>query len=123
MSQPVCPTLSVLPVREGYRKGKLYDPTIRSKFADGRIGARSRHTAVPDEFVWVYRDATLADVDLIEGFQDDVKVGQTVFKHTDPWGNVRFVQLAEPLDIQCEDDRTDRLKITMHVFTSLGTYT
>ena len=124
MAVPSFPVLSKKPDKQGYRKRRLYDPTIRSETENGVVLARSRHTRVPWQWWVTYRGLPQSDVDLLEAFEGTtVLVGATVFTWTDPVTNVvHYCRLAEEIDIQLEPEGANAYQVTIHLAEATGTF-
>ncbi len=115
------PTLSKVPAKEGYRRVPLYDPTLRSKSEDGLIVTRRRHTRLPWQWWFVYRELPEADLATLDTYQGTVGVGADAFQWTDPVSGTTYVcRFAEPIDAKLENDMANVWQVSIHLYEAVG---
>jgi len=77
--------LSRKPTANTWKFQKLIDPTIRAAFESGTPLSRSRFTApVPKLYSYTINFLTEADIEILEDFEDHVKVGSSEFNWRHP---------------------------------------
>jgi len=116
------PTISREAQIEGFRQFVVYDPTIRTRDADGRTLARRGPARILYGWEFELRYLTTADKEILKTFQDvTVGIGGEPFIWTDPSsdssGNVHVVRLAEPMafEIDGDDDKSKwRTSVIIH---------
>lgn len=125
MAQPVYPTLSIEPVREGFTKQPAFDPTIRTSFEDGSYQVLAKTTNVPYMWSFHYRYLSVADKETLMSFyEDDANYGAVVIKWTDPSNDTDvFVHFATPPNCTLENDSTIEWQVEVSFVEAIGTYT
>jgi len=125
MSQPVYPTLSRDPAREGFVKQPAFDPTIRTSFEDGAYLVLSKTTNVPYMWSFHYRYLSTTDKDTLMAFyEDDANYGAIVIKWEDPSTSTNvFVHFAGPPNCTLENDSNDEWQVELNFVEAIGTYT
>lgn len=101
MPIPSWPALSVTPALDGWKEDIANDPTLRNKSEGGYTQTRPRFTRIPKKFDFRYaagNSLTLTDKAALQTFQDQVKVGSSLFTWTNPiTAAVYTVRLAKPI--------------------------
>lgn len=108
------PTLSRSPSHEHYIDTLVFDPTLRTNVEAGYVISRPRFTRTPKMFEVTYRYISDSDKTSLESLQENVAVGSTSFRWTNPKDSVEYtVRLVEPLKFQMESLHPDYWKVQL----------
>lgn len=92
------PTLSVYPSIHGWAEEVAVDPTIRNDYEAGYVITRARFTRIPKKWHVVYNAMPQSDKEILQAFENDVKVGSCAFNWTNPLDNIQYtVRFLAPI--------------------------
>ena len=125
MSQPVYPTLSILPVEEGFSQAYALDNRIVTPLEDGRMLTMKKYTDVPLKWTFVYHHMGATDLSsLMSFYEGSADWGNTQIKWTNPENNINyFVYFEGPPEFTRETDDSDSWVVTVNFIEALGSYT
>lgn len=92
------PTLSDTPDVDAWEEQRAFDPAIRARSEGGYTKTRPRTTRIPMQWKLQYAFLSPADKALLQGFENNVRVGADAFYWTNPaTGAAATVRFREPV--------------------------